>query len=180
MTVYLVRMRTPILLLAVLVTGCTTTETLPVFETASEPVVENCSTRSFAEFPGAFADPANLVAGPFVLVGGARPTSAATAEELGGNKFPALVREGHTATVRVPEEARDLVSLGYGPLPQGEIRFAEGHEAVAFTACAPESRRVTFWSGGVLVREPACAPLDVYADGSATPQRIELELGAGC
>ena len=110
-----------------------------MFETASEPVVENCSTRSLAEFPGAFADPANLVTGPFVLVGGARPTSAATAEELSGNKFPALVREGHTATVRVPEEARDLVSLGYGPLPQGEIRFAEGHEAVASPPAHPKA-----------------------------------------
>lgn len=179
-------MRTRSLLLATLAVGaaaagCTgRTEALPVFERTPEPIVEDCSTRSFAQFPAAFADPANLVVGPFVLVAAALPTPAATAEELGGQKYPVLVREGHTATVRVPEDATQLVSLGYGPLPQGEIRYEEGHQAVAFTACGPESRRITFWSGGVLVRRPACVALDVYVDGSRSPQRIEIELGAAC
>jgi hypothetical protein len=153
---------------------------LRVVDETPEPAVENCSTRSFAAFPEAYSDPANRVVGPFVLVGGATPTSAATAKSFGGQKYPALVREGHTATVRVPEGVRELVALGYGPLPQGEIGYEQGHEAVAFTACRPASRRVTFWSGFVLVREPACAPLDVYVDGASKPQRIELEIGAAC
>jgi hypothetical protein len=173
-------MRIPALLLAALVAGCTTSETLSVVEKAPEPVVEGCATRSFADFPGAFTDPVNSVVGPFVLVGAAAPTSAAGALEIGGNKFPVLVREGHTALLVVPEEARGLVSLGYGPLPQGEIRYPQGHPAVDFTACTPESRRVTFWSGGVLVRKPTCAPLDVYVDGHRTPQRIRIELGVPC
>jgi hypothetical protein len=173
----------PVALLAVAtaVTGCTgSPQALRVVDRAQEPAVEDCSTRSFASFPGAYSDPANRVVGPFVLVGGATLTSTATAESVGGQKYPALMREGHTATVRVPEHARDLVSLGYGPLPQGQIRYEHGHEAVTFTACRPASSRVDFWSGAVLVRVPTCAPLDVYVDGASKPRRIELEVGAAC
>ncbi len=144
------------------------------------PAVADCSTRSFADFPNAFTDPANLVVGPFVLVGGATPTSAATAEEFGGQKYPALVRKGHAVTVEVPETARDVASLGYGPLPQGDVGYEDGHQAVAFTACGRESDSVTFWSGFVFVREPSCVPLDVYVDAEPNPRRSELELGRSC
>jgi hypothetical protein len=153
------------------------------------PVGETCETRSEADFGGAFVDPRNLVAGAFVLVGAGVRQPAGVVEAYGGQKFPALVRAGRTVTVEVPAEARRLVALGYGPLPQGKIDFAEGHPAVRFEACTPAGPSsssagpgtpVTFWSGFVLASEPTCAPLDVYVDDEAKPRRVEIELGADC
>jgi hypothetical protein len=153
------------------------------------PVGETCDTRSEAEFGGAFVHPANLVVGPLVLVGAGEPQPASVVESHGGQKFPLLVRAGHTVTVEVPAEARELVALGYGPLPQGEIEFDDGHPAVSFEACSaggPSSSTagpgepVTFWSGFVLASEPTCAPLDLYIDDETTPRRAEIALGADC
>src|SRR5918995_6993503 len=81
-------------------------------------VVENCSTRSMADFPGAYSDPHNVVVGPLVLVGAAH-TPARTVRTHGGNKFPLLVRAGHRVTVALSPETRRVAGLGYGPLPQG-------------------------------------------------------------
>jgi prepilin-type processing-associated H-X9-DG protein len=151
--------------------------------------VETCSTRSEASFPAAFDDPANLVAGPFVLVGAALPTSAEVLESHGGQKHPVLVRAGHNVTVRVPVSAQGHVSLGYGSLPQGNVGYADGHAAVMFAACRPGERSgssvgpnepVTFWSGFVFASKPSCAPLDVYVDDEPEPHRIETSLGAAC
>jgi hypothetical protein len=151
--------------------------------------VEWCSGRSEASFPGAFEDSANLVVGPFVLVGAALPTPAGTVESIGGQKHPVLVGAGHEVTLRVPATARAHISLGYGSLPQGDVEFEDGHPAVTFVACGPGEESgstvapgepVTFWSGFVLARKPSCAPLDVYVDGELQPQRIETPLGAGC
>jgi hypothetical protein len=142
----------------------------------------DCSTQSTASFPGAFTDPHNLVIGPLVLVGGAF-TDAETVRDFGGNKFPLLVKNGHTVTVRVAVRG---AGLAYGLLRQGEIRLRDTHRAVTFVACDPGVRSsdasgvaVTFWSGFVLTRRPACVPLDVSADGGP-PQRVGLQLGARC
>jgi hypothetical protein len=78
---------------------------------------EDCSTRSGANFPRAFTDPDNLVVGPLVLVGGAH-TSEGTVRRFGGNKFPLLVKQGHTVTVALSRRARETAALGYGRLPQ--------------------------------------------------------------
>ncbi len=154
-----------------------------------EPVRERCSTRSEAEFGGAFFDPGNLVAGPFVLVGGARLTTAEVLASFDGQKFPVLVRGGHRVTVRVPDTVSGYVSLGYGPLPQGRVDYADGHPAVTFTACRPGGPSsstagpegpVTFWSGFVFATKPSCAPLDVFVDGETAPRRLEIPLGAAC
>jgi hypothetical protein len=187
-----------LLAVAAALTGCTedsrerrelsqtTTAALPVANAAPphspKPATADCSTRSFGDFIGAFTNPANLVVGPFVLVGGATPTSAATVEELGGQKYPVLVREGHVVTVEIPDAARGFVSLGYGPLPQGKVGFHDGHEAVAFTACArgTDAASRTFWSGFVFALEPSCVPLDVYLDGLPSPRRVEIALGRAC
>ena len=158
---------------------------------ASHPhgVVEDCSTRSWAEFPGAFTNPANLVVGPLALVGARSPDATATAvvARSGGQKFQLLVRQGHIVTVQVPEGARGFAALGYGPLPQGQTRFHDAHDTVTFVACGPDERSgsnadgpVTFWSGFVLVRKPSCVPLDVYVDDEPAPRRVEIELGAPC
>src|SRR5829696_321281 len=60
---------------------------------------EDCSTRSEADFPGAYTSPRNLVVGPLVLIGGAY-TDAETVREFGGNKFPLIVKsaQGHRAS----------------------------------------------------------------------------------
>jgi hypothetical protein len=48
-------------------------------------VVEDCSTRSEADFPGAFSDRDNVVVGPLVLVGAAS-TPPDTVREFGGTR----------------------------------------------------------------------------------------------
>jgi len=149
--------------------------------------VADCSSRSWADFTGAFSDPANLTIGPLVLVGAGALTPAAVVESIGGNKFPLLVRQGHVVTVRVPANAQRYAALGYGPLPQGEIGVRDGHATVTFVACTAEEPSgsiadgpATFWSGFVLARRPACVPLDVYVDDEPAPRRAEIELGRPC
>ena len=97
--------------------------------------VENCSTRSMADFPGAYSDPHDVVVGPLVLVGAAH-TPTRTVREYGGNKFPLLVRAGHRVTVALSQETRRVAGLGYGPLPQGVgLAPSDGHRVVTFRAC---------------------------------------------
>jgi hypothetical protein len=148
------------------------------------------------ELPGAFTDRRNLVAGPLVLVGGAS-TDASTVREFGGNKFPLLVKAGHTVTVQLAPRARRIAGLAYGPLPQREVKLPDTYQAVTFAACRPgrPSRRyrpdgpsgsfadgvaVTFWSGFVLARAPTCVGLDVYVDDERSPRRVGLALGRRC
>lgn len=161
----------------------------PAAAPSSHPrgAVEDCSSRSWADFSGAFSDPANLVVGPLLLVGAGGPTSAAVVEAYGGQKFPLLVKEGHVVTVQVPPSARGNAALGYGPLPQGEIDFRDGHDTVTFFACDGHTASgstadgpVTFWSGFVLAGEPSCVPLDIYVDDQPARRRVELELGRPC
>jgi len=169
----------------------TTTKAAPVqtqttVSQAPKGIVVDCSTQSWADFTGAFSDPANLVVGPMVLVGGASPTPASVVKSVGGNKFPLLVRDGHSVTLQVPERARAHASLGYGPLPQGEVFVRDGHDTVTFVSCTDGDSRssgdvaVTFWSGFLLANEPVCLPLDVWADSASTPRRVEVELGRAC
>jgi len=157
---------------------------------------EDCATRSEATFDGAFSDRRNLVVGPLVLSGGAY-TDAATVRQFGGNKFPLLVKAGHTVTVRVAKPAQALAGLAYGPLPQGENTLRDTYDAVTFEACAPgepsreysdegpsgsyaDGENVTFWSGFVLTKRPACIPLEIFIDDEETPQRVGLALGRRC
>jgi hypothetical protein len=156
---------------------------------ASHPhgAVADCSTRSWADFGGAFTDSANLVVGPLAVVGAGGPTAAAVVKTHGGQKFPLLVRPGHIVTVQVPAGARGFAALGYGSLPQGEIRFRDGHNTVTFLACGTDEPSgssadgpVTFWSGFVLARRRACIPLEVYVDDEPAPRRVGIELGRPC
>jgi hypothetical protein len=136
-------------------------------------VFEDCSTRSEADFPGAYADPANVVVGPLALVGAAY-TPADVVEEFGGNKFPLLVVGGHEVTLQLSRRTHRVAGLAYGPLPQGELRLRDSHRAVRFVACA---QGITFWSGGVVAREPACVPLHVWVDDEPVPRRVTLRMG---
>jgi hypothetical protein len=147
--------------------------------------VEDCSTQSGAEFPGAFTSSANFVVGPFALIGGAY-TDPDTVRQLGGNKFPVLVQAGHTVTLALAPDARRIAGLAYGPRPEGETKMRDTYRSVTFVACRPGKSQshgggfeVTFWSGFVLTRMPVCLPLDVSIDG-APPRRVALALGARC
>jgi hypothetical protein len=153
----------------------------------ADAVRTGCAQQSSFKFGDAYADPGNLVTGPLALVGGATFTDAATARRFGANKYPLLVRAGHTVTVSVPPSARWTASLGYGRRAQGRaLGQRDGHHAVTFVACsAAESSStaggpVTFWSGFVMVSVPACVPLDVYADDNPRPRRVKIELGRRC
>ena len=146
----------------------------------------DCSSRSEADFPGAFTDPPNLVVGPLVMIGAAQFTSPHTVREFGGNKFPLLVKGGHTATVRLAPDARRIAGLAYGPLPQGEVGLRDTYRSVTFVACRPgrspnhaDGAEITFWSGFVLTRRPVCVPLDIAVDGGE-PRRVGVPLGGRC
>ena len=148
-------------------------------------VVENCSTRSEASFPGAFSNPGNVVVGPLALMG-AGYTAPEIVREYGGNKFPALVRAGHRVTVELSRATRRVAGLGYGPLPEGvELTPRDGHRVVTFIACGRGERSgsradgepVTFWSGFVLTRSPRCVPIRVWVDGERAPRHTTLRMG---
>ena len=153
-----------------------------------------CSRRSGGNFPGAFSDSANLVVGALVLVGGARPQTPTTIREFGGQKFPLLVKAGHTVTVRLPQGARRSAGLAYGgigargALPEGEVKLRDSARRMTFVACGRGERSgseadgvaVTFWSGFVLVRKPACVPVRVYLDDEDSPRRTRLSMGRPC
>ena len=151
-------------------------------------VVEDCATRSQASFPGAFTDPENVVVGPLVLVGAAS-TPPETVRVNGGEKFPALVRAGHSVTVALPRRMRRVAGLGYGPLPEGvELKPRDGHRVVTFIACGRDEpsgstaggEPVTFWSGFVLTAAPRCVPLEVWVDDEPSPRHKALPMGEGC
>jgi hypothetical protein len=158
---------------------------------------EDCSTRSEANFPGAFTDPRNLVVGPLVLSGGTY-TDADTVHQFGGNKFPLVVKAGHVVTVRLARHARSFAGLAYGHLPQGrQTTLRDTHRSVTFVACRPgkapvryspngpsgsyaDGTPITFWSGFILSRRPACIPLEIYVDDERSPRRAGLGLGRRC
>lgn len=149
-----------------------------------------CSMQSEADFPNAYADPRNLVVGPLALVGAGAPTSAETVAEFGGNKFPLLVKVGHTVTISVLPSAHGVAALAYGGnLPQGRsLTVRDGYQTETFIACradeptsstAGAGEPVTFWSGFVLAARPVCVPLDVAVD-ERPARRVEISMGRPC
>jgi hypothetical protein len=150
----------------------------------------DCSMRSEARFPGAFADPRNLVVGPLVLVGGAEPTPRSTIRQFGGQKFPLLLEDGHKVTVRIAASARPVAGLAYIPHSyRGRRQTLRGADrSITFLACrrteksgsAADHAAVTFWSGFVVTRVPICVPLDIYVDEQSSARRELLSLGARC
>ena len=148
-------------------------------------VTEDCGTRSEADFGSAFGDSANLVVGPLAMIGAGEFTPASVVRRFGGQKYPLLVKAGHSVTIEVPAGVRKFAGLGYGPLPQGEITLERAHPRVTFIACRERSGSraespVTFWSGGVVATAPHCVPLDVFVDGEIAPRRAFIALGVRC
>jgi hypothetical protein len=152
----------------------------------SRGVRVGCRSQSLADFPRAFSDRRNLVAGPLVLVGGATYTDPATVRRFGGNKFPLLVRVGHTVTLRVASAARSFAGLFYGPHSDGDADLGDAEHTMTFEACPPGKHqstapeRVTFWSGLVMASRPGCVALDAFVDAARTPTRLGIELGRHC
>jgi hypothetical protein len=121
------------------------------------------------------------------MIGAADLTSAGVVRRFGGQKYPLLVKAGHTVTVEVPASARPFAGLGYGPLPQGEITLEDAHASVTFKACgrgeesgSSADGQVTFWSGFLVAGAPHCVPLDFFVDGEVTPLRRLIPLGDRC
>jgi hypothetical protein len=161
----------------------------PASQQATPPhlkgVTEDCGTRSEADFGSAFGDSANLVVGPLAMIGAGELTPASVVRRFEGQKYPLLVKAGHSVTIEVPAGVRKFAGLGYGPLPQGEITLERAHPRVTFIACTERSGSsadipVTFWSGGVVANAPHCVPLDVFVDGDAAPRRVFIALGVRC
>lgn len=153
----------------------------PVPSTQPAGVIVDCARRSEADFPGAFTDRRNLVAGPLVLAGAGERTPASVVREFGGNKFPALVRAGHRVTVSLKREVRGFAGLAYGglgrrPLPEGEVRLRDTAHTMTFVACE-HGPSPTFWSGFLVTRRPACVPVEIYVDDDSTPRHERIDMG---
>jgi len=136
-----------------------------------------CESQSEAGFPRAFSSRANLVIGPLAMIGAGGRTSAATVEEFGGNKFPLLVKAGHTVTITVARSSP-------GALEYGGRRRAR---RVTFRACGPaaaaseaDGRPVTFWSGSVRLSRPACVRLRVRVDDHPAARSGRIRMGLSC
>jgi hypothetical protein len=140
-----------------------------------------CTMQSGADFPGAFQDPRNLVAGPFAWLG-------ARAEHVDGEygdvyrwKQPVLVRPGHTVRLRVGAAARLTYDFdGWD--------FARSERTVVFKACSArramshsDGRPVTFWSGGIVLKRPnACVPVEIRIDHRPVRRRVVAYGSADC
>jgi hypothetical protein len=152
--------------------------------------VASCAQQSGAGFPAAFRSRDNLVVGPLSMIGAGRATSRATVREFGGNKFPALVRAGHTVTVALSRRANRSASLFYAIGSGGALtqtRVADGRRAITFRACSARRARsdadgdpVTFWSGFVVVARPMCVRLRVWIDDDPRERRARIALGRRC
>ena len=148
-----------------------------------QAVTERCATRSGADFLGAYANPDNLVIGPLALVGLGGLTPARVVEGFGGNKLPVLVENGHSATVAVHGRG---VTLGFGPLPEGDVETHDGHRAVRFVACrgrkgnSAGDRRMTFWMGFLMADEPRCVRVRVWIDRSRSARSATVPFGREC
>ncbi len=159
--------------------------------------VVDCAGRSIGTFRGVVGSPDSVRLGPLWLAFGGRAAARASPEtlrDLGWWKMPALVRPGHTVTLRIAASHRRLAGWSYGPeagAARRGVPSALRHTVPTITlrACEPgvrprdstaDGRRVTFWSGGiVLVRAPLCVPIEAWADDARRPRRATLSLGAG-
>jgi len=118
---------------------------------------------------------------------GATYTDPETVKTFGGNKFPLLVKAGHTVTIHVLSRSASLYYAigGGGVLTQ--TRVSDGRRKITFIACKgtralsrTDGERATFWSGFVVVARPMCVPLRVWIDREARPRHARIALGRGC
>jgi hypothetical protein len=163
---------------------------LPLTAQAKAPLSTCAGANAGGSFPAAFTDRAqNLVVGPLSLPFATRhaDVSPDVINRFGGDKFPVLLREGRTATIRIAKALRPGAA-GYERVPLGEAGFLRRDRPVrklVFAACPQgeaqnvvDDRRVTFWMLWMKVRAPACVYLDISIDGKRTRKRT-TSWGAG-
>ncbi len=157
----------------------------------------DCDGRSIGAFRGVVGSPASLRVGPLWLAFGGRAAAQAppeTLRDLGWWKMPALLRPGHTVTLRIAPSHRRRAGWTYGPEAGAARRgvpaaLRHTEHTITLRACPPgvrppdstaDGRRVTFWSGGIVfTRAPLCVPVEVWVDEERRPRRTVLSLGAG-
>jgi hypothetical protein len=151
--------------------------------------VRNCRTAVYGKLAQSTRKDA-VAAGPvsLLVLGGERPAEVEPAGEV---KVLVLIRTGQSATVVVPEDERERLSLLYdlGPAPNRLLRLSDGTSSARFNACTASEEwaegkpypgeRETQFNGGFFVRGAHCAMLDVWVDGQARPSRVWLGLGVG-
>jgi hypothetical protein len=103
--------------------------------------------------------------------------------------------------VRLRRPVRSFAGLGYGglgkrPLPEWELRLRDTAHTMTFVACQPgrpardyqpdepsgsyaDGEALNFWSGFVVLRRPACVPLDVYVDEDPSPRHPVIDMAEG-
>jgi hypothetical protein len=140
-----------------------------------------CSMQSGADFPGAFQDPRNLVAGPFAWLGARAGYVDGEYGDVYRWKQPVLLRPGHTVRLTVGAVARLTYDFdGWS--------FARGERTVVFRACSArramshsDGRPVTFWSGGIVMkRQNACVPVEIRIDHRPVRRRVVAYGNADC
>ena len=149
-------------------------------------VVMRCAQQSTAGFPGAFADPSNMVVGPLAWVFAHKNAGYDGAYEFGYRwKNPALVRPGHIVTMRIGAAAKDFAGLAYDH--DGGWGYPQSERTVVFKGCSRakatsrvDGRPVTFWSGGIVsTRTGVCVPIEFRVDRGAVRRR-SIGLGTSC
>lgn len=144
--------------------------------------VEDCSTAPGWGRRDEFTRRANLVVGPLALRN-ATPMLA-YAPTVSGNKVILSVKGGHRVTLELSRHTRLNTGLGFGPYPEGEVRFRDTRRIVTFIACRRGERTgrfdgwpVTSWVGFLLARSPMCVPLLVWVDDEVKPRRTVIRFG---
>ena len=91
--------------------------------------------------------------------------------------------EGRWARLRAApagrdQDARHLLERDLRRVPawKASRRYSANGPSGSYADDVP----VTFWSGFVLTRAPACIPLDIHVDEAPAPRRAELALGRRC
>ena len=192
-------MRAWALILPVLAAAAPVAAAAPAAAPSGAPAARtvDCGGRSIGTFRGVVGSPGSLRIGPLWLAFGGQAAARAAPEtlrDLGWWKMPALLRPGHTATLRIAASHRRLAGWTYGPqagVARRGVPAALRHtqHTITLRACRPgvrppdstvDGRRVTFWSGGIVfTRAPLCVPVEVWVDEERRPRRTTLSLGAG-
>lgn len=86
-----------------------------------------------------------------------------------------VIRTGTTFELVVPDEAKDMVSIGWG---NGPIKPSRRVTVSCPASTSPSGWQWLAYPGGYWVPQPACIPLIVRASGKE--QRVHIGLGTPC
>jgi len=149
-------------------------------------VVEDCSRIAGVMASREFTLQRNLVVGPLAILHAGRTLAYVGGVDGIGNKLFVLVKGGHRVTLELTRRTRRDVGLGFGPLPEGEVRLRDTRRVVTFIPCRrgerppgsiPDAWPVSGWVGFLLARSPQCVPLLVWVDDEPSPRRAVIRFG---